>query len=168
MRWTGSACAGQKSSLTNRPKYCVETANGADGVVVVGSHIRRDSGALEPFGTAFTNDTSKVYMIGDEITGRNFFIDYDPGAVNRGRVKGGLAGNPAIFGVDGEVNAGMYLYAEGTGNLMVGRSTNKLGFYGVGTPRSQLTVTGAKAGNAALTSLLTQLAALGLIVDSTT
>jgi hypothetical protein len=110
-------CTFQKSSLTNRPKYCVETANGADGVVVVGSHIRRDSGALEPFGTSFTNDTSKVYMIGDEITGRNFFIDYDPGAVNRGRVKGGLAGNPAIFGVDGEVNAGMYLYAEGTGNL---------------------------------------------------
>lgn len=34
--------------------------------------------------------------------------------------------------------------------------------------KNPLTVTGAKAGNAALTSLLTQLAAMGIIVDSTT
>jgi hypothetical protein len=161
-------CTFQKSSLTNRPDYCVETLNGADGVIVVGSHIRRDAGGLEPFGTAFTNDTSKLYMIGDEITGRNFFVDYDPGAVNRGRVKGGQAGNPVVFGSDGEANAGTYLYAQGSGNLVIGRTTNKLGFYGVGVPRSQLTVTGAKGGNAALTSLLTQLAALGLIVDGST
>lgn len=40
-------------------------------------------------------------------------------------------------------------------------------FFG-GTPIAKPTVTGAKGGNAALTSLLTQLAALGLITDSTT
>lgn len=41
------------------------------------------------------------------------------------------------------------------------------GFYGT-TPISKPTITGAKAGNTALASLLTQLAALGLITDSTT
>jgi len=42
-----------------------------------------------------------------------------------------------------------------------------LGFFG-SAPIAKPTVTGAKAGNAALTSLCTQLAALGLITDSTT
>lgn len=43
----------------------------------------------------------------------------------------------------------------------------RVGFFGV-TAISQPTITGAKAGNTALASLLTQLAALGLITDSTT
>lgn len=42
-----------------------------------------------------------------------------------------------------------------------------LGFYGA-APIAKPTVTGAKGGNAALTSLLAQLALLGLITDSTT
>jgi hypothetical protein len=41
-----------------------------------------------------------------------------------------------------------------------------LGFFGVAPGAAQPTVTGLKAGNAALGSLLTSLAALGLIVDS--
>jgi hypothetical protein len=44
---------------------------------------------------------------------------------------------------------------------------DKLGF-GNTTPITIPTVSGAKAGNAALTSLISQLAALGLIVDTTT
>jgi Phage protein Gp138 N-terminal domain len=43
----------------------------------------------------------------------------------------------------------------------------KIGFYNV-TPQSKPTVTGSKSGNAALASLLTQLASLGLITDSST
>jgi len=45
-------------------------------------------------------------------------------------------------------------------------SNTKLGFFGT-TPAAKPTVTGAKGGNAALTSLCTQLAALGLITDTT-
>jgi hypothetical protein len=44
---------------------------------------------------------------------------------------------------------------------------NTLGFYNA-APIAKPTVTGAKGGNAALTSLLTQLATLGLVTDSTT
>ncbi len=43
----------------------------------------------------------------------------------------------------------------------------KVGFYGT-LPAAQQTVTGSRGGNAALASLLTALAATGLIVDSTT
>jgi hypothetical protein len=46
-------------------------------------------------------------------------------------------------------------------------NTETIGFWGA-TPIARPTVTGAKAGNAALTSLITQLAAAGLITDSTT
>lgn len=42
-----------------------------------------------------------------------------------------------------------------------------LGFYGT-TPIAKPTVTGSRGGNAALASLLTALASLGLIVDNTT
>lgn len=44
---------------------------------------------------------------------------------------------------------------------------SKLGFFNT-PPVAKPTVTGAKGGNAALTSLLTKLANLGLITDSTT
>jgi hypothetical protein len=46
-------------------------------------------------------------------------------------------------------------------------SDTKLGFYGQ-TPTAKQNVTGSKGGNVALANLLTALAALGLITDSTT
>jgi hypothetical protein len=48
-----------------------------------------------------------------------------------------------------------------------GYSTIRIGFFNA-TPVAKPTVTGSKASNAALASLLTQLAALGLITDSST
>lgn len=46
------------------------------------------------------------------------------------------------------------------------RHTGTLGFYGA-TPAAQITVTGSKAGNVALGSLMSALAAMGLIVNGT-
>jgi hypothetical protein len=43
----------------------------------------------------------------------------------------------------------------------------KMGFFGT-NPIIKPTVTGSRGGNAALASLLTQLAALGLVIDSST
>lgn len=72
------------------------------------------------------------------------------------------------------------IYNDGLGNLFVGTAVSGvgslvfgnlpaggLGFFGAG-PTPQVTITGAKAGNTALASLLTQLAAYGLLIDSTT
>jgi hypothetical protein len=57
--------------------------------------------------------------------------------------------------------------SDGTGSaipLVTGSAVARLALEGVGVP----TITGAKGGNAALGSLLTELAGLGLIIDSTT
>lgn len=43
----------------------------------------------------------------------------------------------------------------------------KIGFYGVAAPVAKQTITGTRDDGVALASLLTALAALGLIVDST-
>lgn len=66
---------------------------------------------------------------------------------------------------------GRYPYVESStfeisaqGWLSMGSST-RLGFYG-GTPAVKQTVTGSRGGNAALASLLTALANIGLITDS--
>lgn len=53
-----------------------------------------------------------------------------------------------------------------TGSKLGNSSTQKVGFWGA-TPIVKPTVTGSKGGNAALTDLLSKLASMGLIVDST-
>lgn len=66
--------------------------------------------------------------------------------------------------------AGKVEYVDGlygaTRHVLDG-AANQIGFFGA-TPTGRPTVTGAKGGNAALASLLTALASLGLITDSTT
>jgi hypothetical protein len=53
----------------------------------------------------------------------------------------------------------------GTGHIVAG-SNEQLGFYGSTAPVAKQTITGSKGANAALTSLLTALANMGLITDS--
>ena len=68
------------------------------------------------------------------------------------------------------VNSGAngHFYVSGGGIYIIDATGDgKLAFFG-GTPQAKPTVTGSKGGNAALASLLTQLANLGLITDSTT
>lgn len=60
-----------------------------------------------------------------------------------------------------------WAFGTTTGTKIGTSATQKIGFWGA-TPVVRPTVTGAKGGNAALTSLMTQLAAIGLVVDSTT
>lgn len=53
------------------------------------------------------------------------------------------------------------------GGVQIQIDINKLGFFGTGAVVKP-TITGSRGGNAALESLLTELAALGLLVDGTT
>jgi hypothetical protein len=78
-----------------------------------------------------------------------------------------------VNGSDGSLNANKSIAMADAKNISVGTttgtqiatgSTQKLGFWGA-TPAAQQTVTGSRAGNAALASLLTKLATLGIIVD---
>lgn len=53
------------------------------------------------------------------------------------------------------------------GGIVVGNATDEVGFYNA-NPVAKPTVTGSRGGNAALTSLISALASLGLVTDSTT
>lgn len=69
---------------------------------------------------------------------------------------GGSDANPAIT-----------LLPKGTGSLLLGNAGGALGFF-TSTGAVKATVSGAKASNAALASLMTALAGYGLVTDSTT
>lgn len=64
---------------------------------------------------------------------------------------------------DKSIVSSSQLDLQGTGVMLVGN----LGFYGT-APIAKAAVTGSKGGNVALASLMTALAALGLVTDSTT
>jgi hypothetical protein len=53
------------------------------------------------------------------------------------------------------------------GFVLGAATTDLIGFYGLATPVAKPTVTGSKGANAALTSLMTALVALGLVLDTT-
>lgn len=57
--------------------------------------------------------------------------------------------------------------AGGGTTVVQAAAGGELGFYGA-TPITVPAITGAKAGNTALTSVIAQLVALGLVTDSTT
>jgi hypothetical protein len=59
------------------------------------------------------------------------------------------------------------LLGSTTGTKLGSATTERLGFWGA-TPITRPAITGSRGGNAAVASLLTQLAAAGLITDSTT
>lgn len=60
---------------------------------------------------------------------------------------------------------GMFDLSQGNS---VSLKTSSVGFYGTSPVASKITVSGAKGGNAALTSLITALASYGLVSDATT
>ncbi len=97
--------------------------------------------------------------------------------VNRLRLGAGIAGTaPIVLAVGSDANIGMLLTLKGTGvgRLRDGAVTDKLTWSSVGlgfngtAPVAKPAISGSRGGNAALASLLTQLAAMGLITDSTT
>lgn len=81
----------------------------------------------------------------------------------------GAASGPALITViaPSDVNADIILYGKGTGAAILGLSGGKIAFF-QGAGALKQTVTGSRGGNAALASLLTALAAYGIITDGTT
>lgn len=113
-----------------------------------------------------------------EIDIPSLLVDPSPAYTNnRLRVKAGSTGNDVLVTVDAvDTNAGINIAGHGSsgGGLLDGGLNFKMkwnstgiGFYGA-APAAKPTVTGAKGGNAALASLLTALATLGILTDSTT
>lgn len=57
--------------------------------------------------------------------------------------------------------------SKGAGTIQIATGSNRIGFFGEAVGTTRPTVTGSRGGNAALASLLSALAAMGLITDST-
>lgn len=85
------------------------------------------------------------------------------------QVLGGTVGDMAKVTVvaPGVANADIILYGKGAGSAILGLSAGKVGFFQA-TGAVKQTVTGSRGGNAALASLLTALAAYGIITDGST
>lgn len=119
---------------------------------------------------------SGVSALVAEISLPSFTVDPTPaGTVQRIRVKAGGTGVAPLLLSTGSLGLNI-APGSGGGNLQllsadlttkVSLSNTGLGFNGT-APVAKPTVTGSKGGNAALASLLTALASMGLITDSST
>jgi hypothetical protein len=76
-------------------------------------------------------------------------------------------GVPAISVQGSDTNISLSLGGKGNGALIVGTTSNAVGFFG-SAGAMKPAITGAKGGNAALASLLAALVSLGLVSDNTT
>lgn len=124
---------------------------------------------------AYSYDASGASGVGNPTIGRNFYID---GSGNGWAIKTASgSGYPAYLQID---SSGALVYGASTTNptagvkildLLVKWRVSKeggIGFYGMPAPNARPAVTGSKSSNAALASLISQLAACGIISDSTT
>jgi hypothetical protein len=89
----------------------------------------------------------------------------DPGGSNPYVIAAGTGSNVNLnFSPKG---TGLLVSKSGDGTVKFSVNNTGIGFYNT-SPVAKPTVTGSKGANAALTSLMTALAALGLVIDSTT
>ena len=147
-------------------------ANG-DGVITAGgSAIRMNVGIVGKFISApgITATVAEIelpsFVVGPTVASTNSLVRIDASA----------AGTPTIKPVGSSANATLLIQGRGTGgvNLLAGDGTTKfrvnntgLGFHAT-APVAKQTITGSRAGNAALADLLTKLALIGLVTDGTT
>jgi len=105
---------------------------------------------------------------GSTTNGAGGAITISGGAVGGGAGTGGSSGSVAIkAGNPGTGSGGSVQIQNSSGLARIQVNDIGIGFFG-GTTTAKPTVTGSRGGNAALASLLTALATLGLLTDSTT
>lgn len=153
-----------RSTGTNQARYAVNEANAGDGPNTIVYNTTRgtfDTGTIRAQNTATVlSSPAGVLQVsgGQAIAGANAGID---NAFNILRVYSNLA-NSEIQVASG---AGpIAFYTSGSNRMTLG-AAGAIGFYG-SSGVTQPTVTGSRGGNAALASLLTALANMGLIVNS--
>lgn len=116
----------------------------------------------------FTNSLTNLVMTFTHVASADNWIQATPGAVGSPVqlvAKGNTDANVGIV-VKPKGTTGQAQLQGGSGGVKVGVNDTGLAFYGA-TPAAKPSITGSRGGNAALTDLLTKLATLGLITDST-
>jgi hypothetical protein len=127
-------------------------------------------------GTGIAALTPTDAWLGGLSTGASLRVKNFPAAVNYLEACGDANPNPYLIasGAAADVNlnfapkgSGAVVVKAGNGAVKIQANNTGLGFHGA-APVAKPTITGSRGGNAALTSLLTQLNATGLINDQTT
>lgn len=148
----------------------------AGGYALSNSNNYTDGGSTRPVTFGLITDTTgklstpnSVLVTGSSVTiskasGNDTSFVLDQAGIETAYYKQyATSGNLGI----GNSSVGDIIAMTVGGDATLGLNGKKVAFYG-GGPVIKQTVTGAKAGNAALTSLMTALAAIGLVIDTTT
>jgi hypothetical protein len=170
---SGSQCGVTVSNCHAEPSSqgdlaLIQIANETTLVV----YASRLKGGIQAGNTAGLN--CSVTLIGSYLTGAAPISAYTGGGATLNNVTYSIVGSTNITTsgtVTGVLNDERGVFVAGTKYVVEAmNSTGAAGgmaWFGA-TPVARQTVSGAKGGNAALTSLMTALAALGLVTDSTT
>jgi hypothetical protein len=183
-----TACVFPGTLTANKPSYAILFADTSTFVSAANCAIAANAS----FGTSASNALQciKGHMpdgfeprLKSDATGVDYYavgapalrVQNPASATSYWVMSGDTAGNPFILPNGAAANINGTIRPKGTGTLTLGggsqnrviMSDTGLAFFGT-SPIAKPAVTGSRGGNAALASLLTQLAALGLITDSST
>lgn len=145
------------------------TGDGGDIGFTGGATVDGLGGAFSAVGGAATTGTGGAIDLisgGASSGGESGVVTIKSGDVAGG---GGVVANVIVDAGAGSGGAVSNVVKVGTINatgVSIGKAAGTLQFHGFGSGVTKQTVTGSRGGNAALASLLTALANLGLIVDS--
>jgi hypothetical protein len=180
-----------KKGIVIRDDAITDLGSGLKDVLCIpkGSLIRQWTGAGAPasyiyFATNTAAGSSSLqladssFKVSETSTGsEQFRVTVTTNAVNfLGTIAGATGTSPGLEARGADANANLRLIGKGTGGpalidgggaTKISVGTTGIGFYGT-APAAKPAITGSRGGNAALADLLTKLAALGLITDSTT
>ena len=168
---TPGLVAGSGITITGTwPNETIASASGGPGGVTQDIQVNDaggfgDAASIVP-GSTFQVDSGSTAVIIDHL---NLSVSNGTFSVNT-LGTGGITLRSTGGNIDINTTSALNQIRIGTANnsnVQVGGGSSNLGFYN-GTQTAQQTVTGSRSGGAALTNLLTALAAFGLIVDSTT
>ena len=150
------------ATSTSAPQSYLRASDGANA-----TGNAYNGGALEvSAGSGGTSTSAGNGGSGADLT----LLGGDGGAASAGEFTDGAGGDATIdagAGAGSASDGDVYVGPTNAFAVHLGKSGGRVGFYGT-TPAVIQDITGSKGANAALTSLLTALATLGLITDSTT
>jgi hypothetical protein len=151
--------------------YCFSLTNS----IVQGNVIKNTYGvssdttnAINNTGIHMISSTNTVVCFNNLLDDQGTHTQYYPLFYYGGATGTTSFGNRTTNNLGGvtDLTTGVSKSFEAGGSLRTDGGSGRIGFYGT-TPVTKPSVTGSRGGNAALDSLLTQLAALGLLTNST-
>lgn len=142
------------------------TTTGGIGMNSANGLFSVTSGSPVNSNIVFTGDNTSGHEQNIQILGANINGDF-PAIIIEANGSGSINLNSPQILINGGSGISTISIGASSDTIKIGQSGGLLSFFSA-TAHTKLTVTGSKAGNTALASVIAQLAAYGLITDSTT